>query len=131
LAAFLTFSNARASNLPDAFTRYVELFRKVFERQRFVDQMSGFEDTAFAAVQNLGRGNLSRSELPEDPSEPGSARGAQSGLSAFLYDWRYQIITTYGLENGAAGDGDNWDHSLFAIRAAPCSVDEILPSFHP
>jgi hypothetical protein len=35
------------------------------------------------------------------------------------------------LENGAAGDGDNRDHSLFAIRAARGSIHEILPTFHP
>ena len=70
-----------------------------------------------------------------------SVRGGQSGLSAFLYDWLFRgcertfrplhrgVVTTYALENGAAGDGDNRDHSLFAIRAARCSIHEILPIY--
>jgi hypothetical protein len=70
-----------------------------------------------------------------------SVRGGQSGLSAFLYDWFFRgcertfrplhrgVVTTYALENGAAGDGDNRDHSLFAIRAARCSIHEILPIY--
>src|ERR1700726_1393034 len=76
-------------------------------------------------------------------SPPASARGVQSGLSAFLYDWLFRgsertfrpfrrgVVTTYALENGAAADGDNRDHSLFAIRAARCSIHEILPIFRP
>jgi hypothetical protein len=39
------------------------------------------------------------------------------------------VTTTYALENGAAGEGDNRDQSLFAIRAARCSIHEILPIF--
>jgi hypothetical protein len=36
------------------------------------------------------------------------------------------------LEVGAAGDGDNRDHSFSAFRAARCSIHEmILPIFHP
>src|ERR1700761_6281706 len=57
LGGFSDFLECAGFDLPDAFTRYVELFREIFERQRFVDQMSGFEDAAFAAVQNLDRGN--------------------------------------------------------------------------
>jgi hypothetical protein len=33
------------------------------------------------------------------------------------------------LEVGAAGDGDNRDHSFSAFRAARCSIHEILPDF--
>jgi hypothetical protein len=67
----------------------------------------------------------------------------QSSLSAFLYYWLFRgcertfrpfhrgVVTTYALENGSAGEGDNRDHSLFAIRAARCSIHEILPIFHP
>jgi hypothetical protein len=32
---------------------------------------------------------------------------------------------------GAAGDGDNRDHSFSAFRAARRSIHEILPIFHP
>jgi hypothetical protein len=35
------------------------------------------------------------------------------------------------LEVGAAGDGDNRDHSFPAFRAARCSIHEILPIFAP
>jgi hypothetical protein len=35
------------------------------------------------------------------------------------------------LKVGAAGDGDNRDHSFSAFRAAPCSIHEILPIFAP
>ena len=73
---------------------------------------------------------------------PASARGTQSGLSAFLRlafrgckrtfsPFHRGVVTTYALEVGAAGEGDNRDHSLFAFRAARCSIHEILPIFHP
>jgi hypothetical protein len=67
----------------------------------------------------------------------------QSILSAFLYDRLFRgcertfrpfhrgVVTAYALENRAAGEGDNRDHSLFAIRAARCSIHEILPIFRP
>ena len=82
--------------------------------------------------------SASSSRIAQAPA-PASARGGQSGLSAFLYDWLFRgcertfspfhrgVVTAYALENGAAGDGDNRDHSLFAIRAARCSIHEILP----
>ncbi|SRR5260221_7026556 len=44
-------------DLPDPFARYVELYRKVFERQWLVDQMSRLEDATFAVVQYLDCGN--------------------------------------------------------------------------
>ena len=43
--------------MPDAFTRYVEFGREVFQRQWFVDQMSRLEDAAFAVVQDIDRGD--------------------------------------------------------------------------
>jgi hypothetical protein len=79
---------------------------------------------------------------PEDPSEPDLARGAEY-LSAFLHDRLFRgcerafrpfhcgVVTTYALENRAAGEGDNRDHSLFAIRAARCSIHETSPDFPP
>src|SRR5712664_1829415 len=74
---------------------------------------------------------------------PTSARGLRSGLSAFWYHWLLRggkrtfspflrgVVTTYTFEVGAAGDGDNRDHSFSAFRAARCSIHEILPIFTP
>ena len=44
-------------DLPDAFTRYVELGREVFQRRWFVDQMARLEDTTFSIVQHADCGN--------------------------------------------------------------------------
>src|ERR1700738_4435445 len=41
------------------------------------------------------------------------------------------VVTTYTLQVGAAGDGDNRDHSFSAFRAARCSIHETLPIFTP
>src|ERR1700730_14319520 len=65
-------------------------------------------------------------------------------LNGFCYDWLLRgckrtfsrfhrgVVTTYALEVGAAGDGDNRDHSFSAFRAACCLIHEmILPIFPP
>src|ERR1700688_3841865 len=44
-------------NLPDAFSRHVELCRELLERQWFVDQMSRFENATFAVVQDIDGGD--------------------------------------------------------------------------
>ena len=44
-------------DLPDAFTRHVELCGKIFERQWFVSQMPGLENATFAAFQYIDRGD--------------------------------------------------------------------------
>ena len=54
-------------------------------------------------------------------------RGARRTFSPF----HHGAVTTFTLEVGAAGDGDNRDHSFSAFRAARCSIHEILPIFHP
>ena len=71
------------------------------------------------------------------------AQGGRSGLNAFYYDWLLRgckrtfspfhrgVVTTYALEVGAAGDGDNRDQSFSALRTARCLIHEILPTFHP
>jgi hypothetical protein len=76
-------------------------------------------------------------------SAPNFSRGVQSGLSAFWYAWLLRggkrtfspfhrgVVTTYTLEVGAAGDGDNRDHSFSALRAARCSIHGIPPDFSP
>src|ERR1700737_1418287 len=53
---FSHFFERACLDLPDPLTRYVELCRQVFERQWFVDQMPGLEDTTFAVVQDIDRG---------------------------------------------------------------------------
>jgi hypothetical protein len=79
------------------------------------------------------------SELLESGS--GSNKLDRKELSAFWYDWLLRggkrtlspfhrgVVTTYTLEVGAAGDGDNRDHSFSAFRAARCSIHEVLPIF--
>jgi hypothetical protein len=65
-------------------------------------------------------------------------------LNGFCYDWLLRgrkrtftpfhcgVVTTYALEVGAAGDGDNRDHAFSAFLAACCSIHEmILPIFTP
>src|ERR1700733_6430759 len=39
------------------------------------------------------------------------------------------VVTTYALEVGAAGDGNNRNHSLSAFRAARYPIHKILPIF--
>src|SRR6202011_4293756 len=81
---------------------------------------------------------------PEDPSEPGVTSRRAEWLNRFCYDWLLRgckrtfspfhrgVVTTYALEVGAAGDGDNRDHSFSAFRAACCLIHEmILPIFPP
>src|ERR1700722_15120146 len=41
------------------------------------------------------------------------------------------VVTTYALEVGAAGDGNNRNHSLAAFRAARYPIHENLPIFAP
>ena len=60
-------------------------------------------------------------------------------LNAFCCDWlirdckrtlspfHRRVVTTYALELGAAGDGDNRDHTFSAFRAPRYSIHEILP----
>ncbi len=52
-------------------------------------------------------------------------RGANRTFSPF----HRGSVTIYALEVGAAGDGDNRDHSFSAFRAARCSIHEILQIF--
>src|SRR5260370_40036533 len=72
------------------------------------------------------------------------AQGGRSGLNAFYYDWLLRgckrtfspfhrgVFTTYALEVGAAGDGDNRDHLFSALRTACYLIHEmILPIFPP
>ena len=68
-----------------------------------------------------------------------SARGLRSAFSAFRCGWRRRgcewtfspfrcgVVTTYTLEVGAAGDGDNGDRLFTAFRAARWSIHGILP----
>jgi hypothetical protein len=68
-----------------------------------------------------------------------SARGLRSALNAFRCGWprrgcewtfspfRCGVVTTYTLEVGAAGDGDNGDRLFTAFRAARWSIHGILP----
>jgi hypothetical protein len=89
-------------------------------------------DVAAAAMPGLPQLHLEIHPRPLWPEAGGVV------LSAFRYDWLFRgcewtfrpfhrgVVTTYALENGAAGEGDNRDHSLFAIRAARCSIHEIL-----
>ena len=44
-------------DLPDAFTRYVVLFRKLLEREWFVYQMPRLENVTFAVVQYIDGGD--------------------------------------------------------------------------
>jgi hypothetical protein len=39
------------------------------------------------------------------------------------------IVTAYALEVGAAGEGNNWDHSFSAFCAVRYPIHEILPIF--
>ena len=80
---------------------------------------------------------------PDDPSEPGYSSSRAEWLNGLCYDWLLRgykrtfspfhrgVVTTYALEVGAAGDGDNRDHSFSAFRAARCPIHEILPIFAP
>jgi hypothetical protein len=80
---------------------------------------------------------------PDDPSEPGFSSRRAEWLNGLCHDWllrgckrtfspfRRGVVTTYALEVGAAGDGDNRDHSFSAFRAACRSIHEILPIFAP
>jgi hypothetical protein len=84
-----------------------------------------------------------RAAPPEDPSEPGFSSRRAEWLNRFCYDWLLRgrkrtfspfhrgVVTTYALEVGAAGEGDNRDHSFSAFRAARCPIHEILPIFAP
>jgi hypothetical protein len=68
-----------------------------------------------------------------------SARGVRSAFSALWYDWLVRgckwtfspsdsgVITTYTLKIGAAGDGDNRDHTFSAFQAVRRSIHWILP----
>jgi hypothetical protein len=61
------------------------------------------------------------------------------GLNALCCDWLIRgckrtlspfhrgVVTTYTLELGSAGDGDNRDHTFSAFRAPRYSIHEILP----
>jgi hypothetical protein len=87
----------------------------------------------------------SRPERPSHALESArqAAQDERSGLNAFYYDWPLRgskrtfspfhrgVVTTYALEVGAAGDGDNRDHSFSALRTARCLIHEILPIFTP
>ena len=53
--------------------------------------------------------------------------GGQRTFSPFYR----RIVTTYTLEVGAAGDGDNRDHPFSALRAARYLIHDVLPIFHP
>jgi hypothetical protein len=44
-----------------------------------------------------------------------------------LSPFHRRVVTTYALELGAAGDGDNRDHTFSAFRAPRYSIHEILP----
>src|SRR5882757_11393940 len=67
----------------------------------------------------------------------------RSSLNSFRYDWlvrgckwtfgpfHRRVVTTYALEVGAAGDGNNRDQSFSAFRATRCPIHEILPYFSP
>jgi hypothetical protein len=64
-------------------------------------------------------------------------------LNGFCYDWLLRgckrtfspfhggVVTTYALEVGVAGDGDNRDQLFSAFRAARYLIHEILPIFRP
>jgi hypothetical protein len=68
-----------------------------------------------------------------------SARGVRSAFSALWYDWLLRgckwtfspfnsgVITTYTLKIGAAGEGDNRDHTFSAFQAVRRSIHSILP----
>jgi hypothetical protein len=57
LDRFSDFLECTSLDLSDAFTRYVKCFRKRFERQWFVYQMSGLEDSTLSVVQDVDRGD--------------------------------------------------------------------------
>jgi hypothetical protein len=46
-----------------------------------------------------------------------------------LSPFHRRVVTTYALELGAAGDGDNRDHTFSAFRAPRYSIHEILPDY--
>lgn len=52
-------------------------------------------------------------------------RGGQRTFSPF----HRRIVATYALEIGAAGDGDNRDHSFSTLRAARYLIHDVLPIF--
>ncbi|MFL6465804.1 MAG: hypothetical protein ACJ73N_15520, partial [Bryobacteraceae bacterium] len=66
---------------------------------------------------------------------------SRRGSNALYYDWLVRgckrtlspfhrwVVTTYTLELGAAGDGDNRDHSFSAFRAPRYLIHEILPIY--
>jgi hypothetical protein len=72
-----------------------------------------------------------------------SLGGEPERLNGFCYDWllwgyrqtfsqfNRGVVTTYALEVGAAGDRDNRDQLLSALRAARYSIHEIPPDFAP
>src|ERR1700692_759762 len=55
LGRFPHFLECAHLDLPDAFTRHVEVCRKIFERQWLVDQISRLEDATLATVQYIDR----------------------------------------------------------------------------
>lgn len=57
LGRFSYFLERARLDLPDAFARYVELCRKIVQRQWFVGQMTRLEDATFAVVQDIDRGD--------------------------------------------------------------------------
>ena len=85
------------------------------------------------APQVLSRAFCNTSVLAVSPIS-GRARS-----NALCYDWLIRgckrtlspfhrgIVTTYTLELGAAGEGDNRDHMFSAFRAAGYWIHEILP----
>jgi len=62
------FLDARRFDLPDAFTRYVELCREIFERQRFVGQMSRLE--AYGVRGRPGRRSGDQRPYAGGPARP-------------------------------------------------------------
>ena len=54
--------------------------------------------------------------------------GAESGTFS---RFNRGVVTTYALEVGATGDGDNRDQSFSAFRAARCLIHEILRFLFP
>ena len=79
----------------------------------------------------------SGAKLPSAPrrSAPLTNKNA-TGLNALWHEWfvrgckrtfspfHRRVVTTNALEVGAAGEGDNRDHSFSAFRAERCSIHE-------
>ena len=80
-------------------------------------------------VGSRQRAKAAREDLANRAKRP-QLGGEPERLNGFYYDWllwgyrqtfsqfNRGVVTTYALEVGAAGDRDNWDQLLSALRAA-------------